>query len=674
VVAFPSRLEFGLGQAHLPINRNSSIEQLKSIMSQQKKAETRAFDAEVHQLLHLMVNSLYSNREIFLRELISNASDASDKLRFEALTNEQLKGLDKDLSIEVAFDANSKTLTVSDHGIGMSRPEVVDNLGTIARSGTRHFLESLSGDQREDARMIGQFGVGFYSAFIVAEQVTVETRRADLEQDQGVRWTSTGGAEYQLETIARATHGTSIELQLKEEHHDLLDADALKRIIRRYSNHLAFPIRLVESTEPGGAATDGDEQPAKFNETVVNDAQAIWTRPRNEVEDEEYRSFYTTLSGDPEPPLGWAHHHVEARQSYSLLLYLPAQAPFDLLINRDERHGLKLYVQRVFIMDAAEQVVPRYLRFLRGVIDSADLPLNVSREILQDNPLLRHIRATVVKRGLDLIENLANEGGKPWQSFNQAFSSILKEGVIEEFEQRERIASLLRFYSTHDDQEQSVGLDAYVDRMAEDQDAIWYITADSVKVARSSPHLEAFVKRGIEVLLLTDRIDEWLVAHLERYQDKPLKSVARGKIEWSGEDAQADDAARQLAGRIKKALGRRIGNVLPGTRLTESPACLVVDEHAVSPHLLRMLRQAGQDTPESLPDLEINPTHPLLRSMDRSGDTQQFNELAQVLLDQALLAEGGELADPAAYVRRVNDLLVSTLAACNEVESGADKS
>lgn len=616
-------------------------------MSETNAPETRRFDTEVHQLLKLMINALYSNREIFLRELISNASDASDKLRFEALTSESLKGLDQDLAIDVRFDETAGTLTVADRGIGMNREEVIDNLGTIARSGTKQFLESLSGDKQQDAALIGQFGVGFYSAFIVASEVVVETRRADEPAASAVRWASTGDGEYRLESIEREAQGTMITLTLRDEHKDLLSRWQLERIIRHYSNHIAFPIRLVEAGKDEEAET-------------VNDSKALWARSRSELSAEDYQEFYTSLTGDEEKPLSWAHHHVEGSQRYSLLLYLPSLAPFDMLINRDEREGVKLYIQRVFIMDAAEQVVPRYLRFMRGVIDSADLPLNISREILQDDPLIRKIRATVVKRSLDLIEKLAKEGGEAWEKFWQAFGSVLKEGVIEDFEQRERIASLLRFASSKADDE-SVGLDAYIENMAEGQDTIWFLTADSLKVAKNSPHLEAFRKRGIEVLLLTDRIDEWLIAHLHEYQGKQLKSAASGQLDLGDDQPEPDESAKALAGRIKKALGEQVGNVNAGSRLTDSPGCIVGGDDAMSLQMQKMLRQAGQDVPETKPDLEINADHPLLRAMaDESGDAR-FGELSQLLFDQALLAEGGELADPAAYVKRVNALLVNAL-------------
>ncbi|MEN1729684.1 MAG: molecular chaperone HtpG, partial [Pseudomonadota bacterium] len=490
---------------------------------------------------------------------------------------------------------------------------------------------------------------GFYAAFIVAQKVTVETRRADESADQGVRWTSSGEGEYDLESIEREPQGTRIELHLREEHADLLSRWELERVIRHYSNHVAFPIRLAVPAE--------GESPASVE--TVNDSQALWARPKRELDDEDYKSFYRGLGVDVADPVSWAHHQVEGSQSYSLLLYLPGQAPFDLLINRDEREGLKLYIQRVFIMDAAEQLLPRYLRFMCGVVDSADLPLNVSRELLQDSPLLSKIRATVVKRSLDLIEKLAKEGGEPWTRFWGAFGSILKEGVIEDSEQRERIASLLRFASTHQNQDQPlVSLDDYVSRLPEGQDTIWYLTADNVRVAQSSPHLEAFKASGTEVLLLTERIDEWLVAHLTDYKGKALKSVTRGQPNAEDSDVRHSEEALALAGRLKKSLGDQVDNVKPGSRLIDSPACLLDDAQGMSLQMQKLMRQAGQDVPDLTPDLEINPAHPLLQALQSEPDGQRFDDLSALILDQALLAEGGELADPAAYLKRVNALLV----------------
>jgi len=593
-------------------------------------------------LLSLMVNALYSNREIFLRELVSNASDACDRLRFAALTDESLKGLDQDLAIDISLDETAGTLTIRDNGIGMNREEVIENIGTIARSGTRRFLESLSGDRRKDAQLIGQFGVGFYSAFVVADSVTLETRKAGDTADAGIRWTSDGQGEYTLDSAQRPEQGTEITLTFKEDHRDLLNPHAIRRIIERYSNHIAFPIRLAGEEE-----TD-----------TVNDSQALWARPKSELGEDDYTGFYTSLTGDPEKPLSWAHHHVEGSQQYSLLLYVPGRAPFDLMVNRDEREGLKLYIQRVFIMDAAEELLPRYLRFMRGVVDASDLPLNVSREILQESELLDRIRQTVIKRSLDMLEKLAGEESE-WDRFWEQFGPVLKEGVVEDPANQERLAALLRFDSTRDG-ESRISLDDYIAGMAEDEDTIWYLTADNLKAARSSPHLESFRKNGTEVLLLTDRIDEWLTAHLGEYKGKQLRSVSRGRLETDEKESFSEDD-RKLAGRVKKALDERVGDVRPSSRLTESPSCAVVDESALSLQMQKMLRQAGQEVPENKPDMEINPTHPLVRRLASETDDKHFAELAHLLLDQALLAEGGELADPAAYVRRVNDLLVRTL-------------
>ena len=617
------------------------------------RSETRAFDAEVHQLLKLMVNALYSNREIFLRELISNASDALDKLRFQALTDEALAGLDQDPAIRIQVDADSRRLVVEDNGIGMGRDDVIENLGTIARSGTARFLESLSGDQKSDAKLIGQFGVGFYSAFIVADWVSVETRRAGLEADDAVRWTSDGKGEYTLESITREQHGTRVELEVAADHVDLLDLDRIKQIVRHYSNHVSFPIR-VEA--PG----EDDSEPE-----VVNDTQALWTRTRNEISDEEYSEFYQGLSGDFQPPARWAHHHVEGTQSYSMLLFLPSQSPFDLAWNRDDRRGVKLYIQRVFIMDAAEQLVPRYLRFLRGVVDSADLPLNISREILQDSPLLDKIRATVVRRGLDMIEKLADEGGEAWQTFQREFGNVLKEGIIEDSENRDRIAKLLGFASTVRRDRASVSFSDYLERAGEEAEAIWYLTADSIDRALASPHLEAFSASDVEVLLLVDPIDVWVVNHLTEFDGKPLKSAASGEFVGSHEDRAAessdeDESGDQaVCGAIKKALGDRVGNVRATRRLTDSASCLAEEAGGMTLQMRRMLQQAGQPVPDFKPDLEINPRHPLVERIGRSDDEAERGELAHILLDEALLVDGGDLGDPAAFVRRVNRLLAS---------------
>jgi len=635
----------------------------------QTQVETRSFDAEVSQLLKLMINALYSNREIFLRELVSNASDALDKLRFEALTDDRLHGLDQDPRIVVEVDKDGATLVVEDNGIGMRRDEVVDNLGTIARSGTARFLEQLSGDRRTDAKLIGQFGVGFYSSFIVAERVEVETRRAGEPPEAAVRWASDGKGSYTLEPVERAAHGTRVVLHLAEDHRDLLEAGRVRSIVQHYSNHVSFPIRVSQP---------GDEQA----DEPVNDTQALWTRPKAEIDEAEYKEFYQGLTGDMTDPATWAHHHVEGGQSYSMLLFVPERAPFDLAWNRDDRRGLKLYIQRVFIMDAAEKLLPRYLRFVRGVVDSADLPLNVSREILQDSPLLDKIRATVVRRSLDMIERLAEAGGEAWAKFQREFGNVLKEGVIDDHEQRERVARLLRFASTETPEPHSVSLDDYVQRAAvrdegngkqtgneageesgeesgeSRRDPIWYLTGDSLAQLKASPHLEAFRRAGVEVLLLDQPIDGWLVGHLHEFEGRPLKSAASGEFQPEQPDRDIDeDAEKALCGEIKKALGERVGNVVPSRRLTDSACCLKEPADGMTLQMRRMLRQAGQEIPEPSPDLEINAAHPLLDRFRATNDDNRRSELAHVLLDQALLIDGGELADPAGFVRRVNNLL-----------------
>ena len=621
--------------------------------------ETREFGAEVHQLLKLMINALYSNREIALRELVSNASDALDKLRFEALTDESLAALAADPAIHVRFDAERGRLSIEDNGIGMSREDVIENLGTIARSGTARFLEQLSGDRKADARLIGQFGVGFYSAFIVADRVTVETRRAGAAADEAVRWRSDGKGEYTLETIERDRPGTTVELEIGQDHRDLLDADRLRGIIKHYSNHVAFPIHLE------GTMTD-DEAAAS---APVNEAQALWTRPRQELDDEEYREFYEGLTGDTEPPATWAHHHVEGSQRYSLLLYVPGQAPYDLAWNRDDRRGVRLYIQRVFIMDAAEQLVPRYLRFLRGVVDSADLPLNVSRELLQDSPLLSRIRATVVKRSLAMIEKLAEAGGEPWAAFQRDFGAILKEGLIEDPENRERIARLVRFSSTRDEGPHAVGLADVLERAGNGDDendrTIWYLTAESAAQARTSPQLEAFRARDIEVVLMTDPIDAWVVGHLHEFEGVPLRPVSEGPpSDGAGQEQGTETDGSQeredpRAAIVAEALGDRVGEVVISQRLTESASC-VVDPAGLDPRMRRMLEQAGQPLPPIRPRLELNPSHPLVDLLGRlpEGDGRAA-EIAELLFDEALLLDGGDLQDPASFVRRVNALLAS---------------
>jgi len=615
--------------------------------------ETLGFQTEVRQLLDLMIHSLYSNKEIFLRELISNASDAADKLRFEALTDDTLYEGDADLKIRVRYDKTARTITVSDNGIGMSRAEVIDNIGTIAKSGTREFLARLSGDRAKDAKLIGQFGVGFYSAFIVADRVTVLTRRAGLGREHGVRWESDGKGEYTVETIERDARGTEVILHLREGEDEFLDGYRLRSIISKYSDHISIPILMP-------AETKQDE------EETVNRASALWARPKQEVKPEEYEEFYKHVAHDFEPPLAWVHSRVEGRQEYVSLLYIPKRAPFSLW-DRERRHGVKLYVRRVFIMDNAEQLLPAYLRFVRGVIDSNDLPLNVSREILQHSKDIDAIRAGSVKKVLDLLADLAENDKEKYATFWREFGTVLKEGVVEDYANRQAIAKLLRFASTHTDTEaQEVSLADYVARMKPGQNRIYYVTAESFAAAKHSPHLEVFRKKGVEVLLLYDRIDEWVMSHLAEFEGKPLASVAKGGLDL-GElaDKEENEAQKRLESehkdlveRIRKALGERVKGVRVTQRLTTSPACLVVDEHDLSISLSRLLKASGQSLAQSKPTLEINPTHPLIARLRDEADEARFADWSLVLYDQALLAEGGQLEDPAGFVRRLNELLL----------------
>jgi molecular chaperone HtpG len=606
--------------------------------------ETLGFQAEVKQLLHLMIHSLYSNKEIFLRELISNAADAADKLRFEALANNALYESDPDLKMRISFDKAARTVTVSDNGVGMSRDEVVQNIGTIAKSGTREFFESLTGDQAKDARLIGQFGVGFYSSFIVADRVTLITRRAGSKE--AVRWecNMAGSAgEYTIEPGEKASRGTDVILHLREGEDELLEEFRLKSIVRRYSDHIAIPVLM------------GDE--------TVNQASALWARPRSEISDEQYVEFYKHIGHDFEAPLAWTHNRVEGRQEYTQLLYIPARAPFDLW-DRHQRHGLKLYVRRVFIMDDAEHLLPAYLRFVRGVVDSADLPLNVSREILQQSKDVDAIRAGCAKRVLALLGDLAQKDKEKYASFWSEFGRVLKEGVGEDPSNRDEIAKLLRFSSTKSGSEtEDVSLADYLGRMQEGQDRIYHVTAESFPAAKGSPHLEIFRKRGIEVLLLSDRVDEWLVANLREFEGKPLVSVARGELgldKIKGEDATKDHEVgryKELLVGLKRALGDRVKDVRISQRLTESPSCLIADEHDIGGNLARILKAAGQKVPASQPILEVNPEHAIVARL-QPGDAR-FDAWAGLLFDQALLAEGGQLEDPAGFVRRSNDLMLS---------------
>jgi len=630
-------------------------------MSATTTKETLGFQAEVKQLLHLMIHSLYSNKEIFLRELISNASDAADKLRFEALSDASLYGTDADLKIRVSFDKEARTLTVSDNGVGMSRDEVVANIGTIAKSGTREFFQALTGDQAKDAHLIGQFGVGFYSSFIVADRVTLVTRRAGLAAGDAVRWESDGGGEYSIETAEKQDRGTEVTLHLREGEDELLDDFRLKALIRKYSDHIAIPIRMQKRVWD----EDKKEHRLTDEEETVNQANALWARPKSEISDEQYQEFYKHVAHDFETPLAWTHNKVEGRHEYTQLLYLPAHAPFDLL-DRTHRHGVKLYVRRVFIMDDAEQLLPAYLRFVRGVVDSNDLPLNVSREILQQSKDIEAIRSGCTKRVLTLLEDMAQNQKDKYASFWKEFGLVLKEGVGEDQANKEKIAALLRFASTHaDTEEQSVSFADYLARMKPGQEKIYYVTAESFLAAKNSPHLEVFRKKGIEVLLLADRVDEWLVSNLTEFEGKTLASVARGdldlgKLEDEAEKKEQEKQAgeyKDLTEKIKGALGERVKEVRVTLRLTASPACLVSDQYDLGGNLARILKAAGQKVPASKPIMEINPGHPLVQRL--KYEETHFADWSQVLFDQALLAEGGQLEDPAGFVRRLNELMLA---------------
>ena len=620
-------------------------------MKVEAKQETRGFQAEVRKLLDLMVHSLYSNREIFLRELISNASDAADRLRFEALRDESLYENDSRLVIRVAYDKKHGTLTVTDNGIGMARDEIVEDLGTIARSGTRRFFESLTGDQAKDAQLIGQFGVGFYSCFIVAKKVEVTSRRAGLPRAEGVRWTSTGEGEFTVETVDWPRRGTRVVLYLRDSEKEFLDGHRLRGIIRRYSDHISLPILMPAEGKDGGS----DE--------TVNNATALWMRSRKDISEQEYNEFYKHVAHDFRDPLCHLHHKVEGKLEYTILLFIPSKAPFDLW-DRQQRHGMKLYVRRVFIMDDAEQLIPPYLRFVRGVVDSDDLPLNISREILQKNKTIDAIRSGCTKKILGLLRNMAEKDREKYAVFWKEFGAVLKEGIIDEPDKREEITRLFRFSSTHEDkEEQGVSLEDYVARMKKDQKAIYYVIADSFQAAKNSPHLEIFRKQGIEVLLLSDPIDEWVTAHLNEYDGKPLQSVTRGELdlgsmisgEGKGKAESGDKALGDLIDRIKKTLDDKVKDVRVTDRLTTSPSCLVADEHDMGRHLERILRDSGQKIPGSKPVLEINPEHPIVLRLKDETDGQRITNWSHILFDQALLSEGGQLSDPAGFVHRLND-------------------
>ncbi|PMY43386.1 molecular chaperone HtpG [Pseudomonas sp. GW456-L14] len=630
-------------------------------MSVETQKETLGFQTEVKQLLHLMIHSLYSNKEIFLRELISNASDAVDKLRFEALSKPELLEGGAELKIRVSFDKDAKTVTLEDNGIGMSRDDVITHLGTIAKSGTADFMKNLTGDQKKDSHLIGQFGVGFYSAFIVADKVDVFSRRAGLDASEGVHWSSKGEGEFEVATIDKADRGTRIVLHLKSGEDEFADGWRLRNIIKKYSDHIALPIELPKEA----AAAEGEEKPAQEWETV-NRASALWTRPRTEIKDEEYQEFYKHIAHDFENPLSWSHNKVEGKLEYSSLLYVPARAPFDLY-QREAPKGLKLYVQRVFVMDQAESFLPLYLRFIKGVVDSNDLSLNVSREILQKDPIIDSMKSALTKRVLDMLEKLAKNEPEQYKGFWKNFGQVMKEGPAEDFANKEKIAGLLRFASTQgDDGEQSVSLAEYLARAKEGQDKIYYLTGETYEQVKNSPHLEVFRKKGIEVLLLTDRIDEWLMSYLSDFDGKGFVDVARGDLDLGNLDSEEDKKAAEevakskegLVERIKTALGDTVSEVRVSHRLTDSPAILAIGEQDLGLQMRQILEASGQKVPDSKPIFEFNPAHPLIEKLDGEQSDERFGDLSHILFDQAALAAGDSLKDPAAYVRRLNKLLV----------------
>ncbi|MDW5500576.1 molecular chaperone HtpG [Serratia proteamaculans] len=618
-----------------------------------KGQETRGFQSEVKQLLHLMIHSLYSNKEIFLRELISNASDAADKLRFRALSTPELYEGDGELRVRISFDKDQRTLTIADNGIGMSREEVIDNLGTIAKSGTKAFLESIGSDQAKDSQLIGQFGVGFYSAFIVADKVTVRTRAAGAAADQGVFWESVGEGDYTIADVSKEDRGTEITLHLREGEDEYLDAWRLRTVIGKYSDHIALPVEIETKNEEDGTVSW----------EKINKAQALWTRSKADVTDEEYKEFYKHIAHDFTDPLSWSHNRVEGKQEYTSLLYIPAQAPWDMW-NRDHKHGLKLYVQRVFIMDEAEQFMPNYLRFVRGLIDSNDLPLNVSREILQDSRVTQNLRGALTKRVLQMLEKLAKDDAEGYQKFWQQFGLVLKEGPAEDANNKETIARLLRFASTQNDSSaQTVSLEEYVGRMAEGQEKIYYITADSYAAAKSSPHLELFRKKGIEVLLLSDRIDEWMMSYLTEFDGKPFQSVSKADealdklADETEEQKAAEKQLEPFVDRVKTLLGERVKDVRLTHRLTDTPAIVITDADEMSTQMAKLFAAAGQEAPAVKYIFELNPEHALVKRASDVGDNEQFAEWIDLLLDQALLAERGTLEDPNQFIRRMNKLL-----------------
>ena len=630
-------------------------------MSVAATRETRRFETEVKQLLQLMVHSLYSNKEIFLRELISNAADAADKLRFKALAQPELLGTDNDLRVRLVVDKAAGTLTISDNGIGMTRDEAVQHLGTIAKSGTADFLSKLSGDQKKDANLIGQFGVGFYSGFIVADRITVRSRAAGAAADQAVQWESAGDGEFSVETINKEERGTDVILHLKDDQKEFLEPWRLRHLIHKYSDHIAISVQLPKENEEGEAT-------AEFE--TANKATALWTRAKSDISDDEYKAFYQHIAHDFDDPLAWSHNKVEGKHEYTSLFYIPSHAPYDLW-NRDRPRGVKLYVKRVFIMDDAEQFLPIYLRFVRGVLDSADLPLNVSREILQDSAVTDTLRKQGVKRVLSLLEDIAQKEPEKYQKFWDEFGQVLKEGPAEDSANKDQIAKLLRFASTHiDTPAQNIALADYVSRMKPEQKAIYYISSDNFAAAKNSPHLEVFRKKGVEVLLLTDRIDEWMLSYLHEFDGKPLVSVTRGELDLGGLESETEKAIQKeaesqaagLVARVKAVLGERVKEVRVTSRLTDSPACVVGEQQDMGSHIARLLKQSGQDVPAMKPIFEINPSHPLMQRLDREADEARFADLLELMFDQAKLAESGQLEDPGSYSARLNRLLLNLLA------------
>jgi molecular chaperone HtpG len=643
-------------------------------MTVEAKKETLGFETEVKHLLHLMIHSLYSNKEIFLRELISNASDAADKLRFEALSNDSLYEGDSELKIRLEYDKDKRTITIIDNGIGMTRAEVQEHIGTIAKSGTKQFFQALTGDQAKDSELIGQFGVGFYSAFIVADKVTLTTRKAGADKSEGVRWESAGEGDYTLESVEKAKRGTEIVLHLKEDESEFLDGYRIRSIVRKFSDHISLPIVMDKEVMPSMGEEEGEEKkPAEIVEETINSASALWTKARQEITDEAYNEFYKHVGHDYQDPLTHVHSKVEGANEYTLLLYVPSHAPFDLW-DRDTKHGVKLYIRKVFITDDAEQLMPRYLRFIRGIIDANSLPLNVSREILQQSKQISAIKSGAVKKVLGMLEDLARTEPEKYEKFWSQFGPVIKEGPIEDHANKERIAKLLRFASTHaDTDKQDVTLEAYVSRMKEGQDKIYYVTADSFSAAKNSPHLEIFRKNGIEVLLLSDRIDEWLVSNLDEFDGKHLQSVAKGDLDLgvfldSEEDKTAQEEVNKdfetVLKQIKDVLGEKVSEVRLSHRLTESPACLVADVYGMSLNMERIMKDAGQGLGMGMgrkPIFELNPTHPLVVKMKEEQDDARFADLAHILFDQAILSEGGQLDDPAAFVHKLNGLLQGLL-------------